>query len=202
MRNSLLALGAILIVACLGAVPAAAQQLRIRGRIMTVDGSVLSVQTREGPTVKVRLADGFSATATIRAALGDIKPHSFIGTAALPQPDGTLMALEIHIFPEQQRGVGEGSHDFDLKPGSSMTNATVTGSVADTGGPIFTLTYPGGEKRVSVSPDTPIVTFVPATAADVKPGIGIIVFSAEPASDGSFTAKRILIGKDGVDPPM
>lgn len=188
---------------------AAAQtpNFRIRGKITAVAGDAVSIATREGPTVVVLLAPDARVVTTVGASVADIKPNSFIGTAAVPQADGTLEALEVHIFPEAMRGAGEGSRDFDLAPGSTMTNATVSGAVSvgtggATGGPTFRLTYKGGEKTVVVPPGVPVVTFAPGSRADVKPGVGAIIFGAEPGDDGTFKAGRITVGKDGVDPPM
>lgn len=198
MRRSLWTLLLLLAFAA----PVEAQQVRIRGKIEAVDLPVISVRTREGPVIKIRLSDGFTVATTIKASLEEINDKSYIGTAAMPQPDGTLKALEVHIFSEAQRGTGEGSRDFDLEPGSTMTNATVSGPVKGASATQLTLTYPGGQKTVILPPGVPIVRNVPGAASDVKPGVGIIVFAAEPQSDGTVKAARITVGKDGVDPPM
>lgn len=198
MRRSLWTL--LLLLAFLA--PAEAQQVRVRGKIEAVDLPVISVRTREGPVIKIRLADGFTVATTIRASLEEISDNSYIGTAAMPQPDGTLRALEVHIFSEAQRGAGEGSRDFDLEPGSTMTNATVSGAVKGASATQLTLTYPGAQKIVILPPGVPIVRNVPGAASDVKAGVGIIVFAAEPQADGTVKASRITVGKDGVDPPM
>lgn len=137
-----------------------------------------------------------------KATLSDIKPNTYIGAAAVPGPNGTLKALEVHIFAPAQRGLGEGSHAWDLAPHSTMTNAPVTGIVDSAKGRMLTLTYHGGQKKVLVSPGTPIVASVPATATDVKPGVGIVVIAAFKNPDGSYKASRIIVGKDGVNPPQ
>jgi hypothetical protein len=198
MRRSLWTLLLLLAFAA----PAEAQQVRVRGKIEAVDLPVISVRTREGPLIKIRLSDGFTVATTIKASLDEINEKSYIGTAAMPQPDGTLRALEVHIFSEAQRGAGEGSRDFDLEPGSTMTNATVSGAVKGATATQLTLTYPGGQKIVILPPGVPIVRNVPGAASDVKPGVGVIVFAAEPQADGTVKAARITVGKDGVDPPM
>jgi hypothetical protein len=192
----------IAVVTLVLSTPAMAQQARIRGQITKVDGSELSVKTREGDDVVVRLADNADVAVIVKASLADIKTTSYVGAAAMPLKDGTVKALEVHIFPPAMRGVGEGAHDFDLEPGSTMINATVSGTVTGSGGQTLTLTYPEGSKTVIVPPGTPIVTFVPGTLADVKPGVGIIIFGADKTADGSVTAKRITVGRDGVNPPM
>jgi hypothetical protein len=176
--------------------------IRVRGTIEKVNGNVLSIQSRDGQTVTLKLDDDFSATLVVKASLEDIKPNSFVGTAALPLPDGTMKALEVHIFPEALRGTGEGFRDFDLQPNSTMTNAAVTGIVNSADGRVLTLTYKGGVKKVIVPANAPIVTFEPGKKEDIKPGIGIIVFGAEKLPDDTLRARRITIGSNGVNPPM
>jgi hypothetical protein len=192
---------------CLGIIASAAvaqtnPTVRIRGTIEKVDGNVLSIHSRDGQNVTVKLDDNFSATVVVKASLDDIKSNTFVGTAAVPLPDGTMKALEVHIFPEAMRGVGEGFRDFDLQPKSTMTNAAVTGIVNSADGRVLTLTYKDGEKKVVVPTNAPIVTFEPGTKEDVKPGIGIIVFGAEKLPDDTLRAKRITIGRNGTNPPM
>jgi hypothetical protein len=178
------------------------QTARIRGTIEKVDGNVLSIHSRDGENVTLKLDDDFSATAVVKASLSDIKANTFVGTAAMPLPDGTMKALEVHIFPEAMRGSGEGFREFDLQPKSTMTNAAVTGIVDSTDGRVLTLTYKDGEKKVIVPTNAPIVAFEPGKKEDVKPGIGIIVFGAEKLPDGTLRAKRIIIGRNGTNPPM
>ena len=176
--------------------------LRLRGVIAKVDGNVLSIKSRDGEDVTVKLDDNYSTSVVIKASLADIKPNSFIGTAAMPMADGTLKAIEIHIFPESMRGTGEGFRDFDLQPKSTMTNAAVTGIVDSADGSVLTLTYRGGEKKVVVPANAPIVTYEPGKKEDVRPGIGIILQATEKLPDGTFKANRITIGRNGVNPPM
>lgn len=196
------ALGMALMGVTTAAVAQGAPATRIRGMIEAVDGPVLTVKTPYGREVRVKLADPFTAAVVVRASLADIKPNSFIGTAAVPKADGTLEALEIHIFREDQRGAGEGHREYDLAPQSTMTNGAVGGIVESTHGRTLTITYHGGERKVVVPPSAPIVTYVPGKPEDVKPGVGIIVQAAAEQPDGSFTASRITVGRDGVDPPM
>jgi hypothetical protein len=178
------------------------QTERLRGTIEKVDGNVLSLKLRDGRMATLRLADNFSTSVSIKMSLADIKPDSYIGTAAMPMPDGRLKALEIHIFPEAQRGAGEGFRAWDLQPKSTMTNAAVSGSVESADGRVLTLTYKGGEKKVLVPENTPIVTNRPGSRDDVKPGIGILVIAAEKLPDGTYAASRITVGRNGVNPPM
>ena len=100
------------------------------------------------------------------------------------------------------KGTGEGSYPWDLKPKSSMTNATVTNAVKDVDGRTLTLSYSGGqEKKISIPDGTPIVTFGPATEADLKPGATVFV-PAQRGDDGSLSTGRIVIGTNGAVPPM
>jgi hypothetical protein len=185
------------------AAPADAQTPRlIRGEIASVDGLNLSVKTRSGETIQLRLKQGQAITAVIPAALSDIKPGVFVGTAAMPGKDGALMAMEVHIFPEAQRGFGEGFRPFDLGPGSSMTNANISAAIDTVNGPKLTLTYKGGEQTITVDKATPIVTFAQGGGADLKPGASIDIFGAAKATDGVYEAQRVLVGRDGTKVPM
>lgn len=193
------ALAALALIFC--SLPAMAQGI-IRGEIAKIDGSVLTIKTRGGQDVTVRLAEGAAVAVVEKATLADIKPDAWVGAAALPQADGTLKALEVHIFPASMRGVGAGTRAFDLEPGSTMTNGAISGSVAGTHGPALTISYPDGNKTVVVPPNVPIVSLAPGSAADLKLGAGIDVYGAAKAADGVLEAKRVTVGKDGVNPPM
>ena len=187
------------------ATAAVAQQTqpeRIRGTIEKVDGNMLTVKAREGDEKMVKMTDNIIVTGIAKTALADIKPGSYIGVSAMPKQDGVQSALAIHIFPEAQRGAGEGFRPWDLKPGSTMTNATVAEKVAGTSGDTITVKYKGGEKTVDVKPDTPIVTFVPGEKSELKPGAKVIIFGATKTADGGLEAGRIGVGRDGITPPM
>jgi hypothetical protein len=176
--------------------------LRIRGTIEAVDGSLLTVKSREGTEMKVRVADNAAVFGVARAALSEIKQGSYIGVSAMPEPDGTQKALAVHIFPENQRGAAEGFRPWDLRPNSTMTNATVAETVAGTEGQNILVKYKDGEKKVLVPPDTPIVTFVAGDRSELKPGAKIIIFSATKKEDGTLEAARVNVGRDGITPPM
>jgi hypothetical protein len=137
----------------------------------------------------------------VPATLADVKPGAFIGVAALPGEGGELKAMEVHIFPEAMRGTGEGFRPFDLAPGSSMTNGNISARVDATSGPKLTVSYKGGEQTIVVDPKTPIVGFEPGAANDLKPGAAIIARGAR-QDDGSIDATAVLVGKDGLVPPM
>jgi hypothetical protein len=175
---------------------------RIRGTIEAVDGPVLSIKTREGTDVKVRMTDNVAVFAVVKTELSQIKEGSYIGVSAMAQPDGTQKAFAVHIFPENQRGAAEGFRPWDARPNSTMTNATVAETVKGTDGQNILVKYKDGEKKVVVPPDTPIVTFVASDKSEVKAGAKLIIFGATKKDDGTLEANRINVGRDGITPPM
>ena len=176
--------------------------VRIRGTIESVDGAMLMIKSREGTDMKVRVTDNVAVFGVAKTEMSEIKPGSYIGVSAMPEPDGTQKALAVHIFPETQRGAAEGFRPWDLRPNSTMTNATVAETVAGTDGEIILVKYKDGEKKVLVPPDTPIVSFVPGDKSELKPGARIIIFSATRKEDGTLEAARVNVGRDGITPPM
>ncbi len=175
--------------------------VRVRGTIETVDGGTLTVKSREGATVVVKVPDNVSVAGVLKRSLSDIKANDFVGIAALPQAGKPSRALEVLIFPEAMRGTGEGHRGWDLLPESTMTNATVTDSVTKVDGHTLTLKYKDGEQTFVVPPDTPIVTFAPGDKSELKPGAVIFISGATKADDGTLSAARITVGRD-VPPPM
>lgn len=174
---------------------------RVRGTIEAVDGDVIAVKSRAGEDVKLHMTGDVKIVGIIKIALAEIKVGSFIGTTTVPGPDGANNAVEVHVFPENMRGTGEGSRPYDLKPNSSMTNATVEQSVVGNDGHTLNIKYKDGEKKVLVSPETPVVTYVPADKSDLKPGAKVIAFMKK-LPDGSFETNRVSVGRDGLTPPM
>ena len=158
---------------------------RVRGTIEGVDGDVLAVKSRSGEDVKLHMTGDMRVVGIAKISLDDIKVGSFIGTTTVPGPDGEQKAVEVHVFPEDMRGTGEGSRPFDLRPNSTMTNATVAQTVAGNDGQTLTIKYEDGEKKVVVSPDTPVVTYVPADKSELKAGAKVIAFIKK-QPDGSF----------------
>lgn len=176
--------------------------MRIRGDVAAVDGLNLQVKSRTGEMLAIKLAENYSVTAVVKIDMEAIKPGTFVGTASMPQSDGTERALEVLLFPEAMRGSNEGHYPWDLKPGSMMTNATVADAVVEsTGGRRMTLKYKDGEKIVIVPSDAPIVTFEPGDRAMVVPGAHVLI-TATKQPDGSLTAARVAVGKNGLVPPM
>ena len=174
---------------------------RVRGTIEGVDGDLLVVKSRSGEDVKLRLTSDAKVVGIIKISLADIKLGSFIGTTTVPGADGRQNAVEVHVFPEDMRGTGEGSRPYDLKPNSTMTNATVAEQVAGNDGQTLMIKYKDGEKKVTVGSDTPVVTYVPGEKADLKAGAKIIAFIKQ-LPDGSYETNRISVGRDGLTPPM
>jgi hypothetical protein len=191
------------VAACLyaTAVLAADAPTRIRGTIAGLEGQTLSINTREGPKIEVRLNDPLTVATVKRFDLADIKPGTYVGIATRAGTGGEMQALEVLVFPEAMRGAGEGHYAWDLEPGSMMTNGTVTGVVQASTGRELSLSYKGGTNEIVVPPGAPIVTFAPAERADLKPGAPVM-FSATKNAEGVLAASRVTVGKDGVAPPM
>jgi len=173
---------------------------RLRGKIDEVSGDIVQLTLRNGTKASANLPSNVRLTWLTVTQVGNIKEGSYVGTAAVPQADGTLKALEVQVFPESMRGVGEGSRDWDLGPGSSMTNGTV-GSLVAAKGRTITITYKGGDKRVVVPDDVPIVTYEPANREALTVGASVLVNGSR-AADGTVTATSVSVGKNGLVPPM
>ena len=174
---------------------------RVRGTIEAVDGDALAVKSRGGEDFKLRMTGDVRVVGITKISLSDIKVGSFIGTTTVPGPDGSQNAVEVHVFPENMRGTGEGSRPYDLRPNSTMTNATVAESVVGNDGHTLIIKYKDGEKKVVVSAETPVVTYVPADKSDLKSGAKVIAFIKK-LPDGSFETNRVNVGRDGLTPPM
>ena len=180
-RRSLAAVGLTAILAAPMAWSQDAPPVRVRGTIERIESPVFVVKSRDG---------------------ADIKAGSFVGIGAMPQADGTQRALEVLIFPESMRGVGEGHYPWDLQPKSTMTNANVEQVVTGVDGHTVTVKYKDGDKKIIVPPDVPIVTFAPGDKADLRPGTKIFIGASKKLPDGTLQAARVNYGKDGLTPPM
>ena len=197
-------LASLALVTALGSATWAQQppMIRIRGTIEAVDGPVLSIKSRDGTDVKVRMTDSATITGITKIGKSDIKPGSYIGVSGMPQADGSQKALAIHVFPEAMRGANEGFRPWDLRPNSTMTNATVDQKVEANDGDTIVVKYKDGEKKVVVTPDTPIVTFVDGNKSELTPGAKIIIFGAVKKDDGTLETNRVGVGVNGITPPM
>jgi hypothetical protein len=173
---------------------------RLRGTVESFDGSTLVVKERSGEVLRLVLDEKFSVNEVLPIELSSIQANSYVGIASMPQPDGTLRALEVLVFPEAARGSGEGHSAWDLQPGSTMTNATVADVVTAAQGRTLKLRYKDGEKTVEVPAGVPIVTFKPGDRGLLVPGARVLVTAQ--LRDGKPTALRALAGRDGFAPPM
>jgi len=189
--------------ATMAAPPVRAQEIRrVRGTVEKVEGTTLHVKTRDGEDLVIALAERPVFTAIVPASLSDLKPGTYVGSAALPGPDGTLQAIEVHIFPEAMRGAGEGHRSWDGADRATMTNANVETAVAGVDGRVLTLKYKDGEKKLLVTPQTAIVAFAPGDRAEVGPGTSIFAIATQQQGGGALQASRISYGRDGLTPPM
>jgi hypothetical protein len=190
------------LLALLAAMPALAQTppaAHIRGTVKSLEGDKLTITVRNGSDVLVTLAPGVKITGVVKADITQVKPGTFIGTAEVDAGGGKGKSLEVVVFPEAARGTGEGHYAWDLQPGSTMTNGTV-GTIAEgSSGRELEVSYKGGTRHITVPENVPIVTFAQADQGDLKPGA--LVFLAAPANPGD-AVPRIVVGKDGVTPPM
>ena len=179
---------------------------RVRGQIEKVEGNTLSVKARDGAVLAITVPDNVRVTSLLKASLADIKPNSYIGVTAMPQADGSQQAIAIHIFTEAQRGTGEGHRPWDLRPGSTMTNAAVETTAAGVDGQVLTVKYKSAdkteEKKVIVPGDAAIVSFQPGDRSELKAGAQVIIFGIQKQPDGTLTAPSVNVGRDGVTPPM
>ena len=187
-------------LACV-ALPASAQEtVRVRGTIERVEGPVYVVKSRDGTELKLTVTDNPLYVAIAPATMADIKQGMFVGSAGTMQPDGTQKAIEVHIFPESMRGTGEGHYDWDLKPQTKMTNGNVEQTVAGVDGPLLSVKYKDGEKKLVVTPETVVVTYVPGNKDDLQPGTRIFVGAAKKQPDGTLQTPRITYGRNGAGP--
>lgn len=194
-------LGPVALVALLAASPAFAQQTpqtRVRGTVEKVDGSTLTVRAGEAGELKVVLTDNVQIFGIAKGTLADVKTGGFIGVGAMPQPDGSQKAIQVTIFPESMRGTGEGFRPWD-RPGSTMTNATVDHTVASVDGQVVMVKYKDGEKKIIITPEAVIRTYVTTDKSELKVGAAI-AGNAIKKPDGTFEIARINVGRDGIVP--
>jgi len=201
-KTSLLVLGTISSLFIAGAATAqAADTLRVRGTVVSFEPSLLTVKTRQGDTSAIKLNTGWKISGVASASQKDIKQGDFLGIASVSKADGGSGALEVVIFPAALKGTGEGDRAWDLQPNSRMTNGTVA-DVSEIEGRTVTVTYDNGQKKqISIPQATPVVTFAPATPADLKPG-AVVFVNAQRGGDGMLTSGRVVVGTNGVVPPM
>jgi hypothetical protein len=177
----------------------------IRGVVVSLEGNVLTVGAPIGTaTTKVTLAPDFKVGYIVKSTLAAITAGSYVGTAAIPQPDGSLRAIEVFIFPPGLKPA-PGTRPWDLTPTSTMTNGNVdtigATKVDNVAAGILTITYDGGEKKVTVPATAAVVAAAPADPSALVKGAHVNFFAVK-AADGSLTASSVSVGKDGLVPPM
>ncbi|MFK3970834.1 DUF5666 domain-containing protein [Pseudomonas sp. NPDC087358] len=173
---------------------------RVRGAITAVEGDLLKVHSNRGEDLQINLTKDTQVRGVTLAQVSEIKPGSYIGSAAVAQPDGTLKALEVHVFPPQMAGTGDGHRAFDLGKDSTMTNGSV-GDLVTSNGRTITVNYKGGQKKILIPDDVPIVNLVPGDRSLLQPGVKVVL-QAQKAADGSLSAQSISAGENGLTPPM
>jgi hypothetical protein len=176
------------------------QTQRLSGTIEKVTGNSLLVKAKDGEQT-VTLADKSLIVGVTKATFADIKEGSYIGSGAVPQADGTQKAVEVHIFAESQRGTGDGHRDgWPGAANGTMTNGEAGNPVTGVDGLTLMVKYKGGEKKILVTPSTPIVQYQVSDASALKPGAAISINAATKKPDGSFETNRINVGLNGVVP--
>jgi hypothetical protein len=175
---------------------------RVRGTLQKMDGNTLTIATKSGKETNVPLKDGAPVIAVTKGALSDIKSDTFVGITAMPQPDGTQKAVEVHVFEESLRGTGEGHYPWDLMPNSTMTNDAVAQQVEKVEGNTLQVKYKDGEKTIVVPKDAEVVNLVAGSKADLKTGAHVFIPRWEKQGDGTWAATVVVVGRDGITPPM
>lgn len=197
MKNLLLF---VLALYCAGAAAQDTAIVRLRGEVQSYDAPKLVLKERGGKVIEMILPEGLPIAEVIPTDITAIQPGSFIGTAAVPRADGRLQALEVVVFPEAARGSGEGHYPWDLKPDSTMTNATVADLARSPQGRALTLRYKDGEKKVIVPDGVPVVTFKPGNPGLIVPGAKVFIVTE--LTGDQYEPRRFIIGRNGFQPPM
>ena len=195
------AIGLLVAIAATALFAQQPQTMRLRGVIEKLDGHTVSAKSPKGDALKLMLGEKVLVVAVVKASVADIKDGSYIGSGALPQPDGTQKALEVHIFADSMRGTGEGFRPWDGAPNSTMTNGTVGAAVTGVDGPVITIKYKDGEQKILITPNVPIVRYEIADVSAITPGAPFSVTAAVPRPDGAFDVNRINVGRGGASPP-
>jgi hypothetical protein len=197
-RRSLGAAGIALVFATTAAWAQQPQTQRLRGTVEKIEGDTVSVKQRDGAVATLTLASNVQVVGVAKATAADIKEGSYIGSGAVPQADGSQKAVEVHIFADVQRGTGEGHRPWNGAPDGTMTNGEVGSAVSGVEGPVITVKYKGGEKKIVVGPSTPIVKYIISDKSELKQGASINITNAVKKTDGTFEAARIQVGRDGL----
>ncbi|MGO4441463.1 hypothetical protein [Rhizobium sp. RAF56] len=178
----------------------AADRIRVHGTVESLDGETLKIKNTDGKDVTVTMKSGMNVLGVKSASAADIKPGDFVGIGSQPTSSGVNGAVQVVIFPASMKGTGEGDRPWDVKPNGSMTNATVANAVKDVNGPMLTLAYKGGQRKISIPDGTKVVALTPATRDDLKSGAGVSVQGVS-SGENMVAADRLSVGLDGVTPP-
>lgn len=192
-------IGAAVASVVVSSVCAQQQTMRVRGTVERLDGATLVIKAPDGE-VKVNLTENAGVFGVVKGSLADVKPGTFIGVGAMPQPDGSQRAIQVTVFAEVQRGTGEGHRPWDRQPNSTMTNATVDTTVAGVDGQVVTVKYRDGEKKIVVPPEASILRYEVGNRSELKPGAPIAIIRAVKKPDGTLETDRINVGRGGVVP--
>jgi len=202
-RGTAVLAGLALLMATSAASAQGGPPVRVRGTIEKVEGNVLTVRSRSGENLTIKLAQPMRVAAMVKATLADVKEGAYVGVSAMPQPDGTQKAFAVHLFMDSQRGAVPDRFDpqWDNRPGATMTNANVATTVAGKDGQELLVKHKDGEKKVLVPPGTPIARTVPGSAEDLKVGAKVFIGGARKEADGTWSAPNVTVGRD-IDPPQ
>jgi hypothetical protein len=194
----LTAAAAATVLAASAAIAQQAPAQRVAGTIAGVDGPTLVVKTRDGE-VKVNVTGNVAVFGVVKASVADIRPGSYVGVGAMPQPDGSQKAMQVMIFSEVQRGTGEGHRPW-VHPNSTMTNATVDTSVLSVDGQAMVVKYRDGEKKILVPPEATVRAYVVGERGELRPGAAVLITQAVRKPDGTLETSRVNVGRDGIVP--
>jgi hypothetical protein len=200
-RRGLGSAGFALLLAATASFAQQPQTVRVNGTIEKVDGPTLVIKSRQGDEVKVDVTDNVAVFGVVKATLAEIKPGAYIGVGATPQTDGSQRAIQVIVFADIQRGLGEGHRPWN-RPNSTMTNATVDSTVAGVDGVVVMVKYKDGEKKIVIPPDAIILGYVVGDKSELKPGANIAIINATKKPDGTLETARVNVGRGGVVPPM
>jgi outer membrane lipoprotein SlyB len=182
------------------ATASAQQTQRINGTIDKVEGNTLFIKAEGGP-LTLKLADNAVIVGVMKASATDIKAGDYVATGGVPLPDGTQKAVELRIFPEAMRGQGDGHRPgWPGAPDGTMTNGAVGDAVTSVNGPVLTVKYKDGEKKIIVGPTVPVSRFVIADKSELTAGKAINVAAATKNPDGTFSTARINVDRGGLLP--
>jgi hypothetical protein len=177
------------------------ETVNVKGKIASVDGSTLVVDQAKGAgQAKIAMNEKVMILTIGPGTIKDLTKGAYIGVGAMPQADGSQRAMQITVFAESQRGLGEGFRPWDRAPNSTMTNGTVDTRVGSVDGPTLTVKYKGGEKKIVVPSDAVILAYSVGDKSDLKPGAHIAIIGAKPRADGTLDAGRVNVGLGDVVP--